>query len=302
MKSKMSLKQLQALEAVVRQGSFTLAAKELGVSQPTVSNLVYSLEQQYQCRLLDRSGSAITSTPLLNKIRGDIKALIALRDSIDTVLTSERDLHSGSFHIGYSTFQIAIPLISEFVREYPAVDVTARALATHDLLPLLYSGEFDVGLFTAKELPPDLAGVKISETRIGLIVPEDHPLAAAEAVSWQDVEPLKLIQREPTSSTRRIFDSAARLRGAKLTTILGLGSWGSIRTLVDSGVGVGVAAAQECDGEPGIRFVPIEDKNLIVGHFLACLPAMRQTAAVSSFFKITEEMHECEAFVSPNVS
>ncbi|KIC21105.1 hypothetical protein GC1_06605 [Leisingera sp. ANG1] len=42
MKAKISFKQLQALEAVARHGSFTLAARELGMSQPTVSNLVYN--------------------------------------------------------------------------------------------------------------------------------------------------------------------------------------------------------------------------------------------------------------------
>ncbi|WP_170755098.1 LysR substrate-binding domain-containing protein [Ruegeria lacuscaerulensis] len=288
MKSKISLKQLQALESVVRLGSFTLAAKELGVSQPTVSNLVNSLEQHYQCRLLDRSGSVISSTPLLNSIRGDIKALIALRNDIDDRLTEARNLHSGTFQIGYSTYQIAMPFISEFVRAFPAVDVTARALASHDLLPLLYTGEFDVGLITAKELPPDLSGKEISETRIGLVVPKDHALADNGPVSWAEVAPLKLIQREPSSSTRQIFDAAAQVARVKLTTILGLGSWGSIRTLVTTGVGVGVAFGQECQNETGLAFVPVADKNLTARHFLACLPAMRHTSAVSNFFRIAE--------------
>ena len=290
MRSKISLKQLQALEAVVRVGSFTQAAKELGVSQPTVSNLVYSLEQLYQCRLLDRSGSLIRPTPLLSKVRGDIKALLALRDTIDHHLSSERDLHSGKFQIGYTTYQIAMPLISKFIKEFPAIEVTARALASFDLLPLLYAGEFDVGLITAKELPSDLAGVKVAETRIGLVVPDDHPLADVGMATWEDVEQLNLIQREPTSSTRKIFESAAQLSRANLTTSLGLGSWGSIRTLINTGVGVGVALEQECDAGSKIRFVPVQDNNLIAFHFLACLPAMRKTAAVDRFFRIAEEM------------
>ncbi|SLN66204.1 hypothetical protein [Ruegeria meonggei] len=65
--------------------------------------------------------------------------------------------------------------------------------------------------------------------------------------------------------------------------ILGLGSWGPICTLVNSDVGIGVAFEQECAREPGIRFVPVKDKNLVAGHFLTCLAAMRQTAAVASF-------------------
>ncbi|KIC07466.1 hypothetical protein RA19_23890 [Leisingera sp. ANG-M1] len=290
MKTKISLKQLQALEAVARLGSFTLAAKELEVSQPTVSNLIYALEQQYQCRLLDRSGGAISPTPVLNKIRGDVKALIALKDSIDSQLSADRDLRAGRFQIGYSTYQVAMPLISEFVREFPGVETTARAMASHDLLPLLYAGEFDVGFFTAKELPPDLTGVKVAETRIGLVVPDAHPLAEAGVATWRDVAPLKLIQREPTSSTRQIFEAAAQLSRTTLTTILGLGSWGSIRTLIRSGAGVGTAFKQECEGEPGVVFVPIEDKNLIANQFLGCLPAMRQTSAVEQIFRIVSRL------------
>lgn len=290
MKAKLSLKQLQALEAVARLGSFTLAAKELGVSQPTISNLIYSLEQNYQCQLLDRSGNTITPRRSLDKIRGDVKATLALVNSIDHQLSQGRDLMSGRFQIGYTTYQIAMPLISEFVSRFPDVDVTARALASHDLLPLLYDGEFDVGLITATELPGDLAGVKIAAAQIGLVTQSDHPLALKGAATWSDVEGLKLIQREPSSATRRIFEAAANLSGISLDTVLGLGSWGSIKTLVLSGVGVGVAFDQECSDDPGVSFVPISDTNLIAGHFAACLPAMRHTSAVEQFFQISESL------------
>lgn len=298
MSAKISFKQLQALEAVARLGSFTLAAKELGVSQPTVSNLVYSLEQQYQCRLLDRTGTTISPTAALDEVRADIRALIALGNSIASQLSSGQDLLTGKFQIGYSTYQIAMPPIAEFVRAHPGVDVTARALASHDLLPLLYAGDFDVGFVTAKELPPDLEGIKIAETRIGLVVPDAHPLAKAGTAAWEDAANLKLIQREPSSSTRQIFEAAARLAQTSLTTILGLGSWGSIRTLVKSGAGIGVAFAQECQDEPGVSFVPIKDNNLTAHHFLACLPAMRGTAAVDRFFRIADGLRDCDALLS----
>jgi DNA-binding transcriptional LysR family regulator len=292
MKSKISLKQLQALEAVARLGSFTQAAKELGVSQPTVSNLIYAMAQHSQCRLLERAGNAVSPAPALDRIRGDVKALLALRDSIDHQLSEARALRTGRFQIGYSTYQIAMPLISQLVRNFPGIDVTARALASHDLLPLLHAGEFDVGLITAKELPGDLAGLEIAETRIGLVVPHGHPLAAQGSAAWADVAGLKLIQREPSSSTRRIFESAAQLARCPLTTVLGLGSWGSIRTLVTSGVGLGVAFEQECRDESGVTFVPIEDSNLMASHYMACLPAMRQTAVVERFFQIAAELDQ----------
>ena len=295
-KSRISLKQLQALEAVARHGSFTLAAKELGVSQPTVSNLIYSLEQQYKCRLFDRGGSEIRPTSILSDIRGQVKAIIALQDALDSHLSAGRDLQSGKFKIGYTTYQLAMPIVSAFVQSYPGIDVTARAMSTHDLLPLLFEGEFDAGFMTGTELPPELDGIEIAPARIGLVFPSDHPLANRESVDWSDLKDMEFIQREPSSGTRRVFEAAARVANANPRTTLGLGSWGSILALVRSGVGIGVGFEAEFVSEEALVFVPINDRNLNAKHFLICLPAMRQTSMVEELFRIAQEI--CDGFVS----
>ena len=289
MKARISLKQLQALEAVARLGSFTQAARELGVSQPTVSNLVYALEQQYKCRLLDRSGAEVRPTPMFADIRGHVKAIIALQDVLDRHLSEGRDLQSGRFRIGYSTYQLAMPIVADFVQAHPGVEVTARALATNDLLPILFNGEFDVGFITSKEMPAGLEGMEIAPARIGLVMQADHPLARRGTLDWPEVATLELIQREPSSGTRRVFEAAARVANVRLTTKLGLGSWGSILALVKSGVGVGVGFASEFTAEDGLAFLPIEDRNLYATHFLVCLPAMRHTSAVERFFELAAQ-------------
>lgn len=286
---KISLKQLQALEAVARLGSFTLAAKELRISQPSVSSLIHALERQFKCRMFDRSGNEIQPTATLEEVRGKVNAIVRLRDELEHQLTQNKDLEHGTLSVGYTTYQLAMPIISHFARAYPGIEVTARAMATNDLLPLLARGEFDVAFVTGNEAPADLHTVPIAPTRIGIIVPLDHPLAEQEAVQWRDIDRLALIQREPTSETRRSFEAAAKIARVRLNTLLGLGSWGSILVLVRSGLGVGVGFEREFSGEDGLAFLPIEDKNLQITHYLSCLPAMQQTAAVGAFLRIAVE-------------
>ncbi|MCV6598357.1 MAG: LysR substrate-binding domain-containing protein [Mangrovicoccus sp.] len=290
MKPNISLKQLQALAQVTQRASFTEAAKALGVSQPTVSNLVNSLEKQYSCKLLDRSGSEITPTPLLESVFGQLRAISTLAEELDTALSQARDLQAGRLNIGYSTYQIAMPVLSGFIQAYPKVTTNARSLASHDLLPLLYSGGFDLGFLTGKELPAGLDGMVIAPAQIGILMPDNHPLADKTAICWGDLAGQSLLQREPTSGTRRIFEAAATLAGQELNTALGLGSWGSIVSLVRAGTGLGIGFAVEFTGEQGLVFRAIQDPNLAANHYLACLPAMRRISAVAQFFDIAETL------------
>ena len=193
-----------------------------------------------------------------------------------------------SLNIGYTTHQLAMPIVSQFVRQFPGVEVTARAMATNDLIPLLNNGTFDVAFVTGNESPTGLHCVPIAPTRIGIIAPVDHPLAEKTTLDWSDIVGLELIQREPSSETRRSFEAAARIASVPLNTLLGLGSWGSIMTLVRSGLGVGVGFEREFVDEAGLVFLPIDDQNLKVTHYLTCLPAMRSTATVREFLRVAE--------------
>lgn len=284
--SGLSLKQFQAIETTVRLGSFTEAARALGVSQPTVSNLVVAAEGQYGCKLLLREGNKITPSPMYQSLRGQIIALLSLSDEIDATLGAYRDLRRAQLRLGYSTYQIAMPIVADFTRQHPGTDLTARALASHDLLPLLASGDLDICFITARECPPELTGQLIVPTRVGLVVTKTHRLAAHGQARWADLADEQLLQREPSSSTRRVFEAAASIAGAPINTILGLGSWGSICSLVRGGMGIGVALEAECTTENDLVFVPIEDANLAVNHYLVALKPMMSVAPVRAFFQI----------------
>ncbi len=285
-----SIRQLKALEAVARTGSFTAAAEELGVSQPTVSNLIVALERQTECRFLRRGNKGIETTEMFETLRPQIKALLALKSEVDLAIGARKDLKSGSFWVGYSTYQIAMPPIARFIQTHPGVTLNARAMASLDLLPLLRTGDLDVAFVTAREPLEAMHCQKIASFRIGIVAQSDGALRDVEILSWADVAKLRLIQREPNAGTRQVFERAASEAGIAPDTILGLGSWGSITSLVRAGVGEGVGLESELvAADKDLKFIPINDEKLGAHQFLVSMPAMAASATVRQFYEITQE-------------
>jgi len=279
----LSLVQLRALEAVIRVGSFSAAAKEIGVSQPSISNHVQGLEARFKTRLLAKSGYSISPTPALESLLPKIRAVLALIEDLETELSHQKELAAGELRIGYSTYQLAIPQISGFMSLHPDITIEARALATQDIIDLIASGDIDIGFVTGREIPDSFDGVLLVQTRIVIAAPPDHPLTKKKKVTWADVEALPLLQREGASGTRKIFEAAATVADVKPHTILALGSWGSIATLIRSGVGVGIALEAEITERDGCVALQIDDRTLVANHYVVWQKDMAKVAAIEAF-------------------
>ncbi|MFN3132692.1 LysR family transcriptional regulator [Roseibium sp.] len=282
-KNPLSLSQLRALEAVVRRGSFSAAAKEIGVSQPSISNHVHGLENRFKTRLIAKSGYSVSATPALEALLPKIRAILALTSDLESELLHQRELGAGELRIGYSTYQLAIPRISAFMARHPEITIEARALATSDILDLFDNGDIDIGFVTGREIPAGLQGELLVQTRIVIAARADHPLASKGTLSWKDLETLPLLQRESSSGTRKMFEAAATVAGIKPKTILALGSWGSIATLIRSGIGVGIAMEAEITDRDGCVAIPIDSPSLIANHYVVWQKDMSGVAAIEAF-------------------
>jgi len=281
----LTLAQLRALEAVVRLGSFSAAAKDLGISQPSVSNHVIAAEAFSKASLVTRDGKTARATAELEAVLPQLRAIFSLCNDVERRFGGIRAVATGRLSIGYSTYQIAMRVLTGFMKAYPGIEVEARAMASGDVLDGMEAGALDVGFVTARELPSGCAGFELVSTPIVLVVRPDHVLARKGRASWAEIADLDLIQREGSSGTRHLFEGAARLAGVSLRTRLALGSWGSIVSMVRDGVGVGVAMAAELDDADGLVAVRIADDRLAASHFVVCQAPMAGVSAVSAFMQ-----------------
>lgn len=279
---KLSINQMRAVEAVVRTGSFSAAAKELGISQPSVSNHISALERHYHVQLINRNGRNAEATDACRTVLSRVRSILHMTAEVEQTLEGRKKLKSGSLRVGYSTYQFAMPILSDFMARFPEIAIEARAMASLDLLPMLMDGKFDVVFVTASEDPSGLHSVHIRTEHVVIVTPKDHPLAQKKYVAWHDLAAYPLVQREQSSETRRAFEKAAQQAGVELKNILALGSWGSIVSSVHAGLGVGVAMAGEVKPSDELAILPIEKGKLTVSHRLVCLPEMQHVASIDA--------------------
>ncbi|MGS4945955.1 LysR family transcriptional regulator [Meridianimarinicoccus sp. RP-17] len=286
----LTLPQIRIIEAICRTGAVGAAARDLGVSQPTVSAQLRQIEDRYHLRLFQREGHRMLPGPVALSLLPRMRAALALVGEMETMLDRTSSLDAGRLSIGYSTHQFVMSLLSAFIARHPGLRIEARSQASADLLDLLRRGEIEAAFVTLPAPDPDLTALELRRDRIVLMMPVGHPLLARDALDWADVATVGLIRREASSGTRIVFDRAAQASGLPMRHLLDLGSWESLRGAVIEGIGCGIAMDGEIDpADTQISALPIRDPALEVGHFLVCLPEMRNVAPVAALFALTAQ-------------
>ena len=167
------LRHLRYLLAVAEQGSFTRAAEELRVSQPTLSQQVKQLERAVGAQLLDRTGRSVRLTDA-----GETYAHYArraLRDlaAAERAVLDVADLSRGSLRLAVTptfTAYLVGPLVAELHARHPAITLDVRELAQDRIEAALLADELDLGIaFHGPHLPGIEATALFTET-LGLVV------------------------------------------------------------------------------------------------------------------------------------
>ncbi|TCP63003.1 DNA-binding transcriptional LysR family regulator [Rhodovulum bhavnagarense] len=206
---------------------------------------------------------------------------------LERELVAARDLAIVTLRICHSTYQLAIPVIGRFMQAQPGTEIEARAKASADVLSGIEAGRLDIGFITAREVPDGMQGMKLVKTPVVLVARPDHPLAIKGHADWSEIAQFSLIQREKGSGTRQIFERAANLAQIEPDTVLALGPWRSIVTMVRAGIGLGVAFAAELSATDELVPVRIADGRLIARHFVVCQKHMAHVAVVEAFLAKT---------------
>ena len=188
--------QLECFCAVARTGSFTKAAAELGIAQPSLSEQVAKLEQSLGAPLFERLSRRTELTPLGDALLGRAQALIDDAAALPNVVDQVREGVHGPLRVGAIPTILPYflpPVLKHFMKRYPDVDVHVREGTTEELVSLVLDGSLDV---TVLSLPVDSGGLVMKELfrePLLLAVPEGHPLASKERVQLRRASEERLL-------------------------------------------------------------------------------------------------------------
>lgn len=282
-----SLNDLRAFVAVVEQGSFSLAARHLGVSQPAVSQRVRNFEIACGLRLLDRrSGVALADTG--REIYYRARLVIARVDELEATALDLLGLKGGKLSVGYATPAFAIPLIARFRGKFPMIEIEYQFGNTASLFEGLRQCRLDVAVTSLLSVPQDLLARRIATQKLMLCVPKDHALAQEASLSISEISDAQLLIREPGSMTRALVEQAFTrydLPGDRVTTIP---TREGVKEAVAAGLGLGFVLSGEFGSDPRLVAVELLDTSEPVGVYVLCHSEAADLPAVQSLLEMVE--------------
>ena len=185
----------RAFIKVVELGSITKAANELDYSQPGVSHMLNTLEDEVGFPLIIRSRDAIIPTEDGKKLLPYCQQIVRSEDAFYNTISSINGIMTGSIKIGaFNSLLIScIPqLVTRFAKLYPKVEIQLLEKAYLDMQTSLLNGSIDAA-FTSDEIPKGFEFYHLFSVPVGVIMHCDHPLATYEKVPIQMLNGQELI-------------------------------------------------------------------------------------------------------------
>lgn len=242
--SHIDFRHLETFCRVASLKSFSKAAEDLFLTQPTVSGHILALEKSLSIRLFDRIGREIRLTKAGEIFHRFASRILASRKELVNALSQFSQGIRGELLLGASTIpgEYLLPkLMGKFKREHPRFTISLRIADTKKVVQDVLEGIVEFGLTGAQVKHPSLRYEKFTEDEVIVVSPPAHPLSRKKKVGLEDLLKEPWIIREEGSGTQMAVEKELRRRGTSLKrfdVVLEMGSTSSLKEGVKSGLGL----------------------------------------------------------------
>lgn len=242
----MEFNHLESFISVVKHNSFSLAAKELFITQPTVSNNIQSLEKELNTTLLDRTSKNIRLTDSGKLFYKYAVELINMRAKAKHSIMEHSKTIEGEIEISASSIpeQYILPyIIRDFTHSYPDVTFTVNHKNSKDVVDEILDGKLHYGIVGAKYSSDILEYIDFYEDELllGVANNENYPWPNDTLLDLEVLYSEKLILRKSGSGTRRLIEQKLNKVGISLgdlNVISYIDSNEMIKQMLQLGLGV----------------------------------------------------------------
>lgn len=193
----MSLQKYMALLKTVELGSISLAAEQMGYTQPAVSRMIADLEKEWDVELLRRSRSGLEASSVCLELLPALRAIQADCDALKYTIAEFHGAHSGLVRVGIftSVADMWIPgLLKSFHLQYPNIEFELINMETYAAIEDSISrGKVDCG-FVSMPTSHDLQTHFLMRDELVAVLPPEHPLAEASEFPIRELEDAPFIK------------------------------------------------------------------------------------------------------------
>ncbi len=246
---------LETFCRVANLKSFSKAAEDLFLTQPTVSGHILALEKSLSIRLFDRTGREVRLTQA-GKILYDFasRMLVSRKELINALSQFSQGLR-GELALGASTIpgEYLLPkLLGDFKKEHPHFAISLKIADTQVIVQYVLEGKVELGLTGGKLNHPSLYYEKYTEDEIVVISSSSHPLSRQKGLKLEDLVGEPWIIREEGSGTQMAVENILRRQGKSLKQFhvaMQMGSTSSLKEGVKAGLGLAFISKKAVEEE-----------------------------------------------------
>lgn len=237
-----TFRQMEIFSAIARLKSFTRAAEELHLTQPTASMQMKKLEDTVGLPLVEQIGKRIFLTGAGNALHSTCREIFDSLDRFEMLIADMKGMKKGYLRIGVVTTAkyFAPRLLGPFCQKYPGVDISLKVTNRERVLERIAENLDDVYIMGQPPENLEIYSEPFLSNPLVALAARDHPLAGKRRISLKRFVEEPFILREPGSGTRIAFERLLKMHDFTPRIRMELGSNEAIKQAVAGGLGVAV--------------------------------------------------------------
>lgn len=283
-----SVTQLRAFHFVATSGGYSQAAREMAVSQSTLSGQVRQLEAISGVTLFERGPRGVRLTDDGEALYEVTSRLFSALKEASGMLKSRR-VEGGRLRVAADGTAHSLPILAELRQRRPKLIFSIQVQNSDSVIEQIVQYRVDVGI-TAR-VPDDnrLHCRPLTSMKIGVFLPHSHAWASLRSLKIKDLEGQAFVLRERGSRTREVFEQNLTEHGIALGDVMEVSTREGVRDAVAAGFGAGVIADLEFGNDPRLHFLPLEDARYPINEYVVCLEERRRLPMISDFLRCAVE-------------
>ena len=232
----LNFKHFRSFYSVAKNKSFTLASRELYLSQPTISLQVAEMEKYLNNPLLQRKGKNVELTEEGQIVFQYAEKIFTLSDELEKEFSDLYNLISGTLKIGvaYVTLRNLVPnLISGLKERYPSIGLQLFTGLSKDILKKVIDYEYHVGVIARVKYPDNLVYKEIAREALYFITREEF----ADEINLKDLAGYPIVMQAEGAAHREIIIAGFQERNIPLRICIETEDPNTQKSMVEIGIG-----------------------------------------------------------------
>jgi LysR family transcriptional regulator, low CO2-responsive transcriptional regulator len=237
-----TLHQLKVFETVARNGSFTRAAEELLITQPTVSSQVKQLTNSVGLPLFEQIGKRLYLTDAGRELLLTCKDIFEKLDNFEIKIADLKGTKQGQLNLAViTTAKYFVPrLLGSFCQKYPGIDVALQVTNHQEIQQRMLANRDDLYVVSNPSNDIDLTTRPFLHNPLVVVARKDHPLANKKNIELKELNNQPFIMREQGSGTRESIVDLFTNNDLAVKVKLELGSNEAIKQAIYGGLGISI--------------------------------------------------------------